>query len=418
MVQLVAAVEPIVYFSFPARGHIHPTLPVVRELARRGRAVAYFSTERFRPQVEAAGAAFLPYCAEIRMPERGPGPFARLTETLETLLAWTRAALRAHLQEVCELNPPLIMFDSFAPWGKLFAQLLRAPSIGSIPSILVDAGIDARYGNALSAASPEPQLTALWHREFRLRCRDALGAHGLAEIPSPSQLLQSYGDFNIVYTSRRFQPDSKAFDARRFQFVGPCLDFRPEETEFPFERLDARPLILVSLGTVYGERPEFLRACLEELADGAWQVVLSTGGRLEADALGPMPENCMARDYVPQIELLGRAAVFVTHGGMNSVQEALFHGVPMVLAPQGADQFWIAALVAELGAGLALDAANLQTGAIRASVERALKEPAYAEAARRVGRTLRAAGGSARAADAILRFERGAAGPPRYTGGR
>jgi UDP:flavonoid glycosyltransferase YjiC (YdhE family) len=95
---------------------------------------------------------------------------------------------------------------------------------------------------------------------------------------------------------------------------------------------------------------------------------------------------------------------------MNSVQEALYHGVPLVMAPQAADQFWISTRASELGAALVLDPLRMEPGAIRAAVARILSHPDYASAAARIGQSLRAAGGHTQAADEIQRFS---GGPPR-----
>jgi MGT family glycosyltransferase len=134
------------------------------------------------------------------------------------------------------------------------------------------------------------------------------------------------------------------------------------------------------------------------LAGAPWQVVMATGGDFPVESLGPLAENFIVRSFVPQIEILRRAAAFVTHGGMNSVQEGLYHGVPLAIAPQGADQFWISARASELGAALVLNGA----GAIFDSVREILSNPSYAAAAARLGASLRTAGGHMRAADAIL----------------
>ena len=396
----------IVYFSLPAHGHINPTLAVVRELVYRGEQVVYYGTEPFRRAVQDTGAPFRPYSTEFCMPERGPGPFAQVSTTLDTLLDLSRAVLDRHLEEVRMLRPTHIMYDSFAPWGRFVAQLLGLPSIASIPSILVNSDIDSRYGAAPRMQPEDPRLTRQWHTEFRSRCHACLLRYGLPELPSPQQLLQTYGDWNLVYTSRLFQPLAEAFDGDRFKFVGPCFDCRPEAPPFPFEQCDRRPLVLVSLGTVYGNHPQFFRRCLEELADTPWQVVLSTGGDLPMGTLGPIPENFIVRSFVPQIEILRRSAAFVTHGGMNSVQEALYYGVPLVVAPQAADQFWISSRAAELGAALVLDTRRMEAGAIRGSVAKVLSGTQYAAAAARIGASLRAAGGHMRAADDIQSFMR------------
>jgi MGT family glycosyltransferase len=396
----------LVYFSFPAHGHINPTLPVMRELVRRKQQVVYYSTERFRQAVQDTGAQFRPYSTGFCMPEQGPGPFARVSTTLETLLGLSRAVLDDHLEQVRMWRPTHIMYDSFTPWGGFVAQLLRLPTIASVPSILVNSDIDSRYGAAPGIEPEDPRLTSQWYASFRSLCQACLRPYGLPEPPSPPQLLQTYGDLNLVYTSRLFQPMAEAFDGHRFQFVGPCFECRPEAPPFPFEQLDGRPLVLVSLGTVYGNQPQFFRRCLEELADTPWQVVLSAGGNPLAGDLGPVPGNCIVRTFVPQIEILRRSAAFITHGGMNSVQEALYYGVPLVMAPQAADQFWISARASELGAGLVLDRPRMEAGAMRSSVAKILTGTGYTAAAARIGASLRAAGGPMRAADEIQRFIR------------
>jgi MGT family glycosyltransferase len=378
----------LVYFSFPAHGHIHPTLPVVRELACRGQPVVYFGTEPYRQTIQATGASFYPYPPQLLPPEQGPGPFSQVSTTLETLLAWTGAVLDQQLDLVRSLRPTHILHDSFAPWGSLMAQLLGLPTIASVPSILINAAIDSRYG----AETADPRLTPEWYAGFRSRLDTCLRRCGFREPISPPQLLQTYGDGNIVYTSRLFQPMAEDFDERRFRFVGPCFDFRPHAPPFPFERLDGRPLVLISLGTVYGNCLEFFRACAGELADAPWQIVVSTGVDF-----GPAPENFVVRPFVPQIEILKRCAAFVSHGGMNSVQEALYHDVPLVVVPQAADQFWIASRARELGAAA-------PPGGIRESIDKVLSSPGYRTAAARVGESLRAAGGHRRAADEIESF--------------
>jgi MGT family glycosyltransferase len=390
----------LVYFSFPADGHVNPTLPVIRELASRGEQISYYGTDRFSRAIQQTGASFCPYTGRLQMPEHGPGPFAQVSTTLETLLEFCGAVLDEHLDAVRKSRPTHVMFDSFAPWGRMVAQLLGLPAIASVPSILINRAIDARYGAGPERQPEDPRLTPQWYAWFRARCHTRLLGYHLPEPLRPPELLQTYGDLNLVYTSRLFQPLAEGFDGR-FQFVGPCCEFRPDAPPFPFELLDDRPLVLVSLGTVYGRRPDFLRACMAELADGPWQVVLATGG--DSSLSDAAPGNFIVRRSVPQVELLRRAAAFVTHAGMNSVQEALYYGVPLVMAPQAADQFWISARVVELGAGLILDSSRLKPGAIRASVAEVLSGAGYAGAASRVAQSLQGAGGHSKAADEIQR---------------
>jgi MGT family glycosyltransferase len=222
------------------------------------------------------------------------------------------------------------------------------------------------------------------------------------EAPGIIAYLGNPQPLNIAFTSREFQPGSRSF-GDEFVFVGPCIPAkRDTAAEFPFDRLDGRPLVYVSLGTTFHNAPDFYRACFEALGGSPWQVVLSTGGA-EFD-LGAAPANFLVCRFVPQLAVLEQAAVFVTHGGMNSANEALYCGVPLVVVPQRGDQHMVGARVAELGAGVAISPRQADTAHLRAAVEAVLCNPAFRERAHALGASMRAAGGYRRAADAIQAF--------------
>src|SRR5690606_4443087 len=101
--------------------------------------------------------------------------------------------------------------------------------------------------------------------------------------------------------------------------------------------------------------PDFFRMCFEALGDVGARVVLACGKRISDDALKSAPSSFVVARSVPQLDVLERASVFVTHGGMGSVMEALYFGVPMVVVPHNFEQGVTAKRVAELGLGVALD---------------------------------------------------------------
>jgi MGT family glycosyltransferase len=122
---------------------------------------------------------------------------------------------------------------------------------------------------------------------------------------------------------------------------------------------------------------------------------------------------------VPQLQVLDRAALFVTHGGMNSVNEAMLAGVPMLVVPLGADQPLVARRVVELGAGLALRADEAAVGTVHEHARRLLRDPRFREAAAAQRAAHQQAGGVQRAADELelyLEARRGA--PTVRAGGR
>jgi MGT family glycosyltransferase len=126
-----------------------------------------------------------------------------------------------------------------------------------------------------------------------------------------------------------------------------CLDRR--EQEFPWERLDpGKPLAYCALGTYLWYPAKryhrFFNAVLEAarlMPD--WQWVLATGGSLSPNDVGSVPTNVSIVRNAPQIGLLKRAQIMVTHGGANTVKECVLLGVPMVIFPLGGDHPGIAA---------------------------------------------------------------------------
>jgi MGT family glycosyltransferase len=133
--------------------------------------------------------------------------------------------------------------------------------------------------------------------------------------------------------------------------------------------------------------------------------VLATGSATSAEQLGPLPANVLVRRTVPQLDVLAHAAVFVTHGGMNSVLEGLAGAVPLVVVPQQVEQLIIGAEVAERGAATVLrqhlSHRRVPPAELRAAVERAVTEPVQRTAAHELAATLCVGGGAAAAARAI-----------------
>lgn len=79
---------------------------------------------------------------------------------------------------------------------------------------------------------------------------------------------------------------------------------------------------------------DFYRLCFDAFADAKHTVILSVGRQTQVEELGQAPPNFIVRQYVPQLEALRHAKVFITHGGMNSTSEGLLFGVPLVVQPR------------------------------------------------------------------------------------
>lgn len=148
--------------------------------------------------------------------------------------------------------------------------------------------------------------------------------------------------------------------------------------------LDAleQPFVYVTLGTVFNG-PEVFRPLLDAL-DGSISALVTTGRNVDPLSLGRWSPNVRVERFVPQAQVLPRCAAVVAHAGSGSVLGALAHGLPLVLVPQGADQFDNAARCAAAGAAVVIRPEELTADAVRLALRRVLDEPSFAEAARRV----------------------------------
>ena len=217
--------------------------------------------------------------------------------------------------------------------------------------------------------------------------------------------ISSRAGLSLVYTSREFQPCAETFgDA--YAFVGPLLESRADGSDFPWDGVVHPRIVYVSLGTLFNADAAFYRRCMDGLATLDAQVVMSVGRRVAIDSLGAAPANMLLRTHVPQLEVLERASAFITHGGMNSVSESLYYGVPMVVIPQMSEQEVVAGRTQELGAGIALSKPDVTADTLRSSVDRLLADGGFRQRARAIGDSFRAAGGVERAADLVMKTGR------------
>jgi MGT family glycosyltransferase len=375
-------------------GHINPTLPVVAELARRGHTVTYHTSPAFAAQIEAAGAKVHLYSgSDLPLPDP-PIPLAMLEELARAALG----VLPGVLSDLRGTRPDLIVHGAACPWGAVAARELGVPAAATFTTFAFSRQVSSPTGIscALVAAAVAHPRIGWGYVRARWALRRSYDSGGLPLI----DLMNAREPLNLVFTSRAFQPGADAF-APSYRFVGASVGSRLPYPEFDAGLED--PVLYASLGTVFDGGPTLLRAFATALAPLGGTVVVSTGHTEPAD-LGPLPANVMARRSVPQLQVLDRAALFVTHGGMNSVNEAMRAGVPTLVVPQGADQPLVARRVVELGAGLALRPDDATAEAVHALARSLLAEPRFREAAARQRTAQQQAGGDQRAADEIERY--------------
>lgn len=187
-----------------------------------------------------------------------------------------------------------------------------------------------------------------------------------------------------------------------FHFTGPFHSpVGREMPDFPYEKLTAQPLIYASLGTIQNRLIDTFYKIAEACTGLSAQLVISLGGAAKPDALPNLPGSPLVVAYAPQLDLLKKAALTITHGGMNTTLECLNNGVPMVVIPIANDQPGIAARVGWSGCGEAIPIKKVTTASLRTAIQAVLTQETYRQNALRLQTAIQQAGGTARAVDII-----------------
>lgn len=382
----------IVFFCIPAHGHTNPTLGVVRELISRGHQVYYYSYNVMRDKIQSTGAVFVScdeYDQEQRLDAKDGARIGKdLAFSTQILVDTTLALDDTVCEHMKELNPDCIIADSMAVWGKAVALKLGIPFVSSTTTFAFN-----QYSAKIMKQSPGQIFGMIFSMSKINKNIKRLQDKGYP-VKSVLDIIQNDNNTDtIVYTSPEFQPCSETF-SEKYVFVGPSI--RPVENMIEKK---ADKLIYISMGTVINDSTEFYKKCIEALANTKYQVIMSVGNLINIEDLGDVPDNITISRFVDQIAVLSQADVFLTHCGMNSVNESLYYKVPLVMLPQTSEQDGVATRVEQLGAGVRLKHINAK--AIRETIESVLNAKSYYEQASKISQSFHKCTGAKGAADKI-----------------
>lgn len=372
--------------TIPAWGHTYPLFGGITELVARGHRVDVLASDDFSAEV-AAVADPVRYASPMDT-AAGTGP---VVEVLPRLLDEARTALAALGRHALAHRPDLIIYDVLAWSGWALATRLGIPAICSWP-VFASNGEFSLHDDYVAFDHGSAAM-----REFFGDVAAFLADAGLADI-SPMAFFENEADRNIVLFPRELQPAGDTFDDR-FTFVRPCL--RAPERSAERGWLDrAGPLLVVSLGTIYNDNAPFFRECVDASARLGWHAAVSIGDRVRPDEVADDPNRVLVRRRLPMIDTLRRASVLVSHGGMSSTIEALYHGVPLLLVPQIGEQEAVADRVEALGLGRRLRP-PIDADGLAEQVREIAADAAMRARVTRFQALLRAESGAAAFADAV-----------------
>ena len=382
----------IVFFCIPAHGHTNPTLGVVCELVSRGHQVWYYSYNIMREKIESAGATFVScddYDMEQKLTSKDSVRVGKDLAFSTKILVDTTLALD---DKVCEdmkrLKPDCIVADSMAVWGKAIAIKLGIPFVSSTTTFafnqysakIMKQGIGELVRMLISMPKITKNIKRLQDKGY--------------PIKSVLDIIQNDDNTHtIVYTSSDFQPCADTF-SDKYVFVGPSI--RPATDKIVKTK---EKLIYISMGTVNNDMMPLYKTCITTLADTEYQVIISVGNLVSINEFGKMPENISVYEHVDQIAVLQAADIFLSHCGMNSVNESLYFGVPLLMLPQTAEQGGVAERVHQLGAGIKLK--KTDGASIIYAINKLLSVNSYKDNAQKISWSFRQCVGSKGAADKI-----------------
>ena len=404
-------------FCFPGTGHINPMTALARRLEQRGHEVVIFGIADCEPRVRAAGIHF----HQIGAVDYQPGTLAALDRRLGELhglatFRFTVDRVKNTARMVLHDGPAAVLAENCdallcdeADMGSSVAEYLRLPfvSIAFFPPLIQDDRIPAFCFPWQPGGGA---LTRLRNRlGFRLLSRFAApiyavvneqrAAWGLAPLKSATDALSQLAQITQLPRALEFDiPDLPP----NLHYTGPFVDARQRPSvDFPWDELDGRPLVYASLGTLQNGAEQIFRTIAEACAPLDCQLVISLGGGLDSGRLRTLPGSPIVVGYAPQLDLLKRAAVCITHAGLNTVLESLSEGVPLVAIPLGNDQPGVAARLHARGAGLVISRSRLNVPSLRSAVRSALTDSRYHAAAQSIQAAIRSVDALKHAADVI-----------------
>jgi MGT family glycosyltransferase len=412
--------------TMPAAGHVGPLVPLVRELARRGHDVSWYTGDAYREKVEAAGAVFHPHVhapdrdvaqMDAQFPERarlkGIAKFKfDIREVFIAAVPGQVADLEALLDEV---RPDVIVAEPGMaaaasviehrhgiPWATCGISAFAMKSVDAAPFGLGLKPVATPIGRARNLA-----LHALVDRTlYRDLDREYQAMRATLDLPPTSD-----GIFEATLSPHLYiQPTVPSFEyprrdlAPQVRFVGPLLPPAPASFEPPRwwneMQLDRRPVVLVTQGTVATDPSELLLPALDALRDEPVQVIAVTGGPDPADLPAP-PENARVERFVPFAPLMPHVSAMVTNGGYGGLHYALAHGVPLVVAGASEEKPELVARVNWSGAGIGMRTQRPGPARLRNAIRRVLSEPSYACEALKLQAEMARTDGPATAADLV-----------------
>lgn len=393
----------------PAHGHVMPLLAVARHLIGEGHRVRFLTSERYADRVRATAAEFLPLPAaadvnlddaDAQFPDRQGlrGPAAMRYDIANLFLRPGRAQFEAVSAALTDVATDVVLTEPLFVGAALLRELPRSQRppivvLGIFPlgvrsrdvapfglGVTPLAGTIGRLRNAVLSFVADRVIFGPVHAEGRTLSQDVVGKPLERNIFDWS----SGAEAIVQFTVPAFEYPRADLPAT-VHFVGP-LPTPSSDALVPswWDELDgSRAVVHVTQGTIANsDFDQLITPTIAGLAASDDLVIVSTGGRPVEDVPGPLPANVRVAEYLPYDKLLPLVDVMVTNGGYGGVQQALRHGVPLVVAGQTEDKVEVSARVGWSGVGVNLKTNQPSAEQVAKAVGRVLADSSFRSRAR------------------------------------
>lgn len=367
----------ILFINLPYSGHVIPTIGLVQELIKQGCEVTYLMPFDWEEKVIESGAKFHGYKNHRQLSEQIKNAYATAESIVEQF--------------------DLIIYEQFFFLGKHLAEKYHKPVARVFTAPVTN---DKLMKEFINSKGPLSIFKCKWIA--RAFTKDIAKHIPMKTDNWLDEIVQNPPKLNLVYTLREYQPYEEEFPDKQYKFLGPSV-YERKSQEFDFVRSE-RQIVYISLGTVIKGAVSFFQNCIEAFREEDVDVIISVGKKFDIKKLKKIPANVHIYQSVPQIEVLQMADVFVTHGGMNSVSEALVYGTPMVVIPFVSDQPVNARCIEKLGVGKKLEYSTVNTDTLKNTVLSVMSDGEIMKNLVKVQTLIMTALGNKGGAETIIRY--------------
>jgi zeaxanthin glucosyltransferase len=401
-------------------GHLNPMLSLGRELIRRGHNVILFGALDALSAVQSAGIVFcplaqdevplgtIPKLIEQQSLLQGNDAMKFTIQLLANSASLTFKYLPSALTDSCI---DILLIDQVSFEASTVAEHLRIPYI-TICNALI-----------LHQESTIPPFSTAWlYDPNPISSIRNIFTNNLIEFfikPVKNVIAKQRENWNLPPYVKSSDPNSKIlqlsqqpplFDFPRkrlpsnFYYVGPFVDLEMFSRQpFPYDELNGKPIIYASMGTIQNGLYYVFDLIFEAVSSlsNDYQLVISKGSLSSSYKLPNALTETILVDYAPQLDILSKSVLTITHAGLNTTLHSLMMGVPMVAIPITNDQPGIAARIKWTGSGEFVSLKSLSLPSLKNAINKVLDNPSYQQKANEFKESIGHTGGASKAVDLI-----------------